>query len=515
MSQSITTDFEDKNSKSPKTGFKKWIQRNMYRWHRIIGIIALVPTIFWTASGVMHPFMSHWFKTKIANEFYKAETTKQDEVKLTAGQALTQNQITSFKNIRFVKFNQKSYYQVKNAKGNLLYFNTIDGKPLPNGDILFAEQIARFMLADSTSKIKSIEKLTEFTEEYPYVNRILPAYKVSFDRPDKMDLYVETEQSRFIVFNDAKRKVFIKIFDIFHNWDFLNAISNNTIRIIVMMIFLTIIIASAVGGLVIYGFMWGKFKPTKKENQVSIFRKYHRSIGLWTSFVTFTFAFSGIYHATRKFTPDERLKYVSEPIMQTKAIAQDSLVNLKGVSNISLVKMNEQIYWQLIKKNWETKETSFEYLTVNEHKPLKDGFKVYAEYLANQFSNREAKGGEECCEMMDNKSSMSLSDADLKEVKIINKFAGEYGFVNKRLPVIKLAYNTPENTTFYIEPATNRLAAKVTDADRREGFSFAFLHKYNGLESLGKDIRDGVMTLAAFGVLVVSIFGLAIFIKTK
>jgi hypothetical protein len=67
-------------------------------------------------------------------------------------------------------------------------------------------------------------------------------------------------------------------------------------------------------------------------------------------------------------------------------------VNLKGVSNISLVKMNEQLYWQLIKKNWETKETSFEYLTINEHKPLKDGYKVYAEYLANQFSNREAKG---------------------------------------------------------------------------------------------------------------------------
>jgi hypothetical protein len=265
-------DIEDKNTKSQKMGFKKWVQRNMYRWHRIIGIIALVPTIFWTASGVMHPFMSHWFKTKIANEFYKAETVKKTDVKLSAGQVLTQNQITSFKNIRFAKFGEQSYYQVKDTKGNLLYFNTLDGKPLLNGDVLFAEQIARFMLADSTSKITSIEKLTEFTEEYPYVNRILPAYKVSFDRLDKMDLYVETEQSRFIVFNDTKRKVFIKIFDIFHNWDFLNAISNNTIRIIVMIIFLTIIIASAIGGLVIYGFMWEKFKPAKKDNQASVFK---------------------------------------------------------------------------------------------------------------------------------------------------------------------------------------------------------------------------------------------------
>jgi len=117
----------------------------MYRWHRIIGIIALVPTIFWTASGVMHPFMSHWFKTKIANEFYKAETVKKTDVKLSAGQVLTQNQITSFKNIRFAKFGKQSYYQIKDNKGNLQYFNTIDGKPLSNGDVLFAEHIARFM----------------------------------------------------------------------------------------------------------------------------------------------------------------------------------------------------------------------------------------------------------------------------------------------------------------------------------------------------------------------------------
>jgi hypothetical protein len=27
----------------------------------------------------------------------------------------------------------------------------------------------------------------------------------------------------------------------------------------------------------------------------------------------------------------------------------------------------------------------------------------------------------------------------------------EYGFVNKRLPVVKLTYDTPENTTYFIK----------------------------------------------------------------
>ena len=40
----------------------------MYKWHRTLGIITLIPVIFWTLSGLMHPFMAHFFKPQIANE---------------------------------------------------------------------------------------------------------------------------------------------------------------------------------------------------------------------------------------------------------------------------------------------------------------------------------------------------------------------------------------------------------------------------------------------------------------
>ena len=52
---------------------KKYIQKHMYKWHRIVGLIVLIPTILWTFSGMMHPFMSHWFKTEIPNDFYQEE----------------------------------------------------------------------------------------------------------------------------------------------------------------------------------------------------------------------------------------------------------------------------------------------------------------------------------------------------------------------------------------------------------------------------------------------------------
>lgn len=166
------------NEVSPSETFrqksKRIIRKNIYRWHRVLGIIAIVPTIFWTASGIMHPFMSHWFKVSIANEFYKAETVDNQSLKLSLPQILDQNNILSFKNFRLVKFDKNSYYQVKDIKNNLHYYSTENGKELVDGDKKFAENMARFMLNDYKSRIKSITYITGFTDQYKFVNRFLP-----------------------------------------------------------------------------------------------------------------------------------------------------------------------------------------------------------------------------------------------------------------------------------------------------------------------------------------------------
>ncbi len=95
----------------------------------------------------------------------------------------------------------------------------------------------------------------------------------------------------------------------------------------------------------------------------------------------------------------------------------------------------------------------------------------------------------------------------------IKQFNNDYGFINKRLPVEMVRY--PNGDSWYIETTTSKLAAKVTDIDRIEGLSFIFLHKYFGMTWAGKNIRDIVSMLAALGVLVVSLFGFAAFIKNK
>jgi hypothetical protein len=139
----------------------------------------------------------------------------------------------------------------------------------------------------------------------------------------------------------------------------------------------------------------------------------------------------------------------------------------------------------------------------------------YAKFLASYFSDGGPKAA--CCEMDSNtESKPSLENVPLLETKVLTDFdSREYGFVNKRLPVVKLAYDTPEKKTYFIETATSRLASVTEKSDIIEGYSFAILHKFLFMDWAGKNIRDLTMVIAALTILVVSLLGLLLFLKKK
>jgi hypothetical protein len=191
------------------------------------------------------------------------------------------------------------------------------------------------------------------------------------------------------------------------------------------------------------------------------------------------------------------------------------MMDLTGISNVSFAKWGENIFWQIVKKDPETNQTKIDYINITDGRLLDDGNFKYARFLANRFSSMENSIAEACCAEMESSANSTLAEAEILDTKLVTKFAGEYGFVNKRLPVVKLSYDTPDHVAYYIETTTGRLSTKVNDDARREGFSFAFLHKFSYLDFLGKNMRDGIMTAAAMSVLLVSILGLLVFLKVK
>ncbi|OON66517.1 hypothetical protein B0919_21825 [Hymenobacter sp. CRA2] len=469
--------------------------------------------------------MSNWLRPKIAKETLPPTPAFRPAVPLQ--QVLQNHQISHLRNVRLVRFEGQPAYQLLLEAPTAVprYFSARTGTELgPDADRRFAERLARYFTQDSTSRVTSAERLTGFTQDYPFVNRLLPVWKITFAAPNGLTVYVETMPARLATFNNPTRAAFLRMFSLLHTWSWLELIGNNTVRVLVMVTLLTVIMVSTLSGLIIYGFMWRRFRqPRKASDQIGWLRKNHRVVGLAVSLVTLTFAFSGAWHALRKLEPDERLRYQHAPAVAARQLGVDVTqlpLNWEQVQNVALAELNGQAYYQVFQLPADEKSpasgpkgkagnstgqpveavraATVTYYSAATGEPLAEGSTQYAQFLANSFLGETAD-----------------QLPAIEQTALIDHFEGEYGFINKRLPVMKVAYATPSQTTLYVEPATGRLAARVDNADRYEGLSFAFLHKYHGVGTLGKNIRDAVTMLSAAGVLAVSLLGLWLFAKVK
>lgn len=479
----------------------KSTKRSFYKWHRILGLISLVPIIFWTLSGLSHPFMSNWFRPFIPQEVFKPLTQQQMVPQLTLQQVLDKNNISQLKNFGLVNFDKGTFYQILNLDSSYTYYSAANGSLLAKGDRQYAIYLARYFTQDSASAIKTVTLQKAFDGNYQPINRLLPVWKISFDRPDGMDVYVETSQSRLGTFNNNTRKAFLWIFRQFHNWEFLADAGGEKFRICVLLVIITLMLTSLISGITVYGLFWNRFKQIQQKRKTNgsddkrFVHRFHRQLGLIVSFVMLTFVISGGFHLWVKLRNLHTDVKPFEQIIPRTQLAQSNLqLNLPDslIKHSSLISFNNKVYYQVLNTRKEML-----YYDASTGKQLINGDSIFAVYLSNYYRSSNTTG----------KSSHQINTEPIKQ------FTTEYGFINKRLPVVKVSY--PNQEDWYIETSSAKLATKVAGLDRTEGFSFIFLHKHFGMTWAGKNIRDIVSMLAAAGVLVVSLFGFAAFIKNK
>jgi len=470
---------------------------SFYKWHRAFGLIALVPVIFWTLSGLSHPFMSNWFRPYIPVEVYKAPVQSKLKPQLSIQQVLDTNHITRVRNFGLVSLDHAVFYQVLEKDSVYRYYSTANGKPLIDGDKRYAEYLARYFTKDSTSAIASATLQKTFDGEYQPINHLLPVWKVSFSLPDGMDVYIETGQSRMGTFNNHTRKTLLWIFEQFHTWDFLARIAGDTFRDVFLFCIVCVMFCSLITGLTIYGLFWKKFKTAAQNRKATgkgdkrFLHRYHRRIGLYVSVVMFMFFVSAGFHLFVKLHNTEAEKEPYEQLIKRSDLGLSNLqlpIADTLIIKIGLASFNNHTFYQV-----STTKKEVLYFDTQTGAELKDGDKVFATFLSNYFKQQVTKGK--------------------VEITQIRQFDNEYGFINKRLPVQKVSY--PDNQNWYIETTTAKLATKVSGLDRAEGLSFIFLHKFFYMAWAGKDVRDIISMLAALSVLVVSVLGFMSFLKNK
>jgi hypothetical protein len=471
------------------------LRRSFYKWHRILGLIALVPIIFWTISGLSHPFMSNWFRPFIPEETYQSPKLSELKPVLSLQQVLDQNHIAELRNFGLVQFNSQTYYQILQKDSTYNYYTAADGKILTDGDRKYAIYLARYFTQDSLSKIKNIQLQTNFDGQYQPINHLLPVWKVSLDRPDGMDIYIETGQSRMGTFNNNTRKTFLWVFEQFHTWDFVADLFGDQARLMLMIAIVGVLFLTLLSGITIYGLFWKRFKEIAKKRKAKDAddkrwtHRYHRQLGLIMSFLMLTFFISAGFHLMVK------LGYKSAPKQFEQLINRDELkadnLHLPLADSIvkkqSIVKFNQHVYYRLM-----TTKKAMVYIDAANGSVLNNGDAVYATYLVNYYCGK-------------------LGNSD--KVNQVKQFTNEYGFINKRLPVEQVSFAGNDN--WYVETSTAKLAAHVAGIDRAEGLSFIFLHKFFWMTWAGKDIRDVVSMLAALAILITALLGFTSFIKNK
>lgn len=476
----------------------------LFRYHRWFGMVSCLVVIMWGASGVMHPIMSRLNPTPVNMQPPQAMPVLNGA--LTPAEVLLRAGISEVSGLRVMAWNDTTYYQVSHSGQALRrYFEVNSGDELADGDAKYAEFLARYFIGDAQSKLRSVSLVTQFNDDYLDINRLLPVYRVDFERDDGLHVYVETNPPRVSALVDDRKALLGSLFRFMHNWDFLDDV--DSLRMALISGFLAVALLSALSGIWMYGFMW--CRHTLQMHHLPL-RRWHRTVGILVSLSSLLFVASAEWHLLgserRTALP------VLEGRMSVPQLALPDSLRHGGWGGINLVQVEGQVAYQLLPNQQKTANPT----TSGEHehsvKPqdeksapktvyvdgrrgadLKDASRSHAIWLAGQFSGLPAD--------------------KVMKASLVTKFEGEYGFLNKRLPVWRVDYATPDHLTYYVETSTGALAATVRDAARAEGWSFSYLHKYHWMDFAGKDLRDFVMGLFGLGNLLVAVLGLWMFIR--
>ncbi len=467
------------------------MKKRFYVWHRWLGILSCLAVLMWSLTGFLHPVMS-WTQPQPAAQFVKSASLSADAFRVALAEVLARNDIAEFKSLNIVSFEGRAYYQVERAGVETpLYFDMTNGGALADGDQRYAVHLARTFSGDRESEITGTERLTDFDVEYQSVNRLLPVYRVSFARPDGLRAYVETNSSRLgTLVND--RKAWLQwAFTSFHNWGLFGL--SEPYRSLGIMLFMLLTFAVAASGILVYLLFWKKFKNRTEAGGRGRLRKYHRSIGIAVAFMTLMSSSSGAFHAFTKRKPDDRHLYAATDTFKAADLSLPLAELLRResqhgpVANVSLVRLERGTYYRVLHA-----DRSVSYINAATGSRAVGGDERYARRLADIFSG--------------------LDDAPIVSAETLTTFTPEYGFINKRLPVVRVLYGAPSNPRYFVETASGKLAARVDDVVLLEGYSFAYLHKWNFLNFIGNFPRDLLMMTFALGNATVAALGLWMFI---
>lgn len=483
-------------------------------WHRRLMWVAAASLLLWGISGALHPIMS-WTGPK-ASKFFPPQLNTKVEALGGLQTALVAANRKSISTAKILPSKDGSVLQITREKLQpRVYFDIRTGDSLVSYDEKHAGWLASYFTGRATEEIKSIEFVSEFSSEYPWVNRLLPVYRVEYQGEAGLVAYVHTETNQLASLTNHWRSSLQSIFRALHTWNWFDNLVIARVFIVGLMM-LTLLVMAGLGIGLIFGL------PNRKIPNKS--RYWHRKLSYFMWLPVLAWSLSGFYHLLQaEFVTSVSGLRLDKPfqlpmkVNQTQVQPEFSLGWLddyanRPINSISVIRGDAE---QLFFRASIGPENSNQQLTKQQRFKGRPA-EVKAFYV-------DALTGVRVDEITDENRAEWLTQQHLKVGKqailkkqLVTRFGNGYDFRNKRLPVWKVSIDDKESTQLFIDPATGILVDKNRSIDRLESWSFSFLHKWNMLNPLtGRLIRDFIIvSILVFGILFV-LFGIRSKIKRR
>lgn len=448
----------------------------LFLWHRRLALIVFLPLLIFGLSGLLHPVMRLTAPEAAQHVYMQPQWPEQLP---TFSSLSSKIPLHLSAGVKPVKLDHQWLIQHWQGRLEPTEFYSLNGELINESATAYAEQLARHFSGDQLSKVTSIKRITEFGHHYPAINRLLPVWEVRFDRPDQLGVFVDIRHDRLAAMANDSRRTFMKLFHLLHVWAFLD--QEHPAR---TALFIAMMLASMVLGLT--GIYLYVVLPIKKRKKGSL-KKHHAVYGSLVSLALLMFVFSGLIRTIEKQTPEIRGLALNQimDISQVRIGLEEIKKRYPKVTLAYPHLLEGEIVWQIIQPRQPD-----QWVNAVSGKRLDKGAESFAKTLVAELTGEQVRQG----------TSRLVYNFKMDQ---------NYGFIDKRLPILAIDTETPSKTaeTFYVDTRDSVLSVKVNDADQVYSWIFRYLHKWRFADGLGLIGRDGLISLFILGISAVSILG--------
>lgn len=481
----------------------------LHQWLAIFGGGAL---LLWGLSGLLHPLMTTFGRQQ--ETFLPPQRQMDLQAIHPVNQTLTRAGIEHASAVKVIVGEKENLLQVTEIQdAPRRYFHLQTGEELVGYDQSHAVYLARHFMNLAGEPVRKVQMLTTFSPEYPAVNRLLPVYRIEFDREDGLVAYVYTETNALASVTDTWKSSLQQAFQWVHTWSWMPQ-KAEWVRVLLIGFLIASIVLMSISGVLMLVMI-------RRVTRAPGLRGWHRVMGYALALPVFAFSSSGLFHLIEygweqpvrylKLSPAVDFSTSTFPIHnQWRDISQG--LNVNGLSLVQTDKGESLYRLSLAAARNAAPESSNAIRNARFDGVERTG---PALYLNAGDGSVWTPGDKELAMQLGERFTGAPREA-IQKIALVTRFGPSYDFRNKRLPVWQIDYKAPVNATIFVDTATGVLADVTKDSAKPERFSFSFLHKWNFLFPLGRNVQNFIVSTAVILILVfVAAFGLQMYFRRR